>query len=457
MNQIYKKLSRQVFGDKHAVPLDLRASSVSALYSGIVLIVLALTSLGLGLPASPLVLLALGGVCIGMYAVARIGDDCLPQNRALLAIPLLLLIGAALAYLWIQNAGTSGGAHYFFFLAACATCVLLRGIWKFVSVLALLGLVTVLIWLEHSTPGLVRPHIDETQRFLDILISFVLALLFFVWIISTITRNYAESHRLLENFRLHYSEDLEIARQLQKRIYHHREFDAVKEQYDLALAHMPAGELSGDLYELSQLKSGRSRRLRVLLADARGHGINASLTAMLIKSEWANLDHAKLSPAKALRALNDRFSDHYEDAVSFSAVIVDLHRSKLVFASAGHDLQYLLSAGTGDSDGTAESTQLASSGPPIGILEGARYSESEHRLTAGDRLLLFTDALCEELDEHDQPLGARWFLDGAQLQTRPSGQFLDRLLREFAARRGRQLDALGNTDDLTVLVVGHRD
>lgn len=448
MSQIYKKLSRQVFGDKHAVPLDLRAASVSALYSGLILIVLAVTSLILDLPASPLVLLPIGCACLALYGLSRT-NDFVQNNQAVLAIPLLLLISVALIYLWLHNAGTHGGAQYFFFLVACATTVLFRRIWKLIATLALVLLVAALIWLEHTTPDLVRPHANDTQRFLDILISFVLALIFFVWIVSSITRNYAESHRLLENFRLHYSEDLAIAKQLQKRLYHHEHFPAIRKHFDVALRHLPAGELSGDLFELSESKSGRNRKLRVLLADARGHGINASLSAMLIKSEWANLDHTKLSPAKALIRLNQRFCDHYDDSVSFTAVIADLHPRKLVFASAGHDLQYLLS---GD-----ESTELPSSGPPIGILEGTRYTESEYKLKGkDDRLLLYTDALCEELDERDQPLGPQWFLNSAQVHTRPSEQFLDSLINDFAARRGRPVDALGNTDDLTVLVVGHQ-
>lgn len=446
MKDFYRNTSRTLFGDKQEVPLDTRVLTVTTFYAGIISIAFSVISFGLSLDFSHILLIPAGLIFLVFYGLARF-TPYFGERLSWLAVPCMVLMLAVLSYLWTVNAGSQGGSQYYFFLVASAITVLLRGSLKFVVSLILIAAVGGLIWMEHTYPEWIVGYTSEQQRFEDVLISFTLALFFFVVVMSSITRNYESSYRKVESFRLHFSEDLAIAKQLQKRIYHSNTFDAIKQRYDLALKHIPSAELSGDLYDLGEIQRDKQTVLRIFLADARGHGINASLSAMLIKSEWANLSHASLSPAEALTLLNHKFFQHYGDSVSFSAVIADLYDTQLVFASAGHDLQYLINTGN--------VRELASSGPPIGIVEEPQYDERIYEVSAADRLLLFTDALCEELDVAGQPVGTEWFLTDKHIAQRPSAMFVDELIRSFAVLRGRKSEDLNNTDDLTVIVVGH--
>ena len=426
--------------------LEHRVLNVTALYSGIISIGFSVINFALSLDFAYVLLVPAGLLFLGIYSLSRFTSYF--RNRyAWLAMPALVLILAVLSYLWTVNAGSQGGSQYFFFLAASATTVLLRGYMKAVAGFILIAVVAALIWMEHAHPEWIVGYTSDTQRFQDVLVSFSLALFFFMIVMASITRNYEDSFRKVESFRLHFSEDLKIAQILQKRIYQSNSFNDIKQRYDLALKHIPSAELSGDLYDLEEIQRDRETALRIFLADARGHGINASLSAMLIKSEWANLNHANLSPSEALTALNQKFFEHYGDSVSFSAVIADLYESKLVFASAGHDLQYLLKPGN--------VRELSSSGPPMGIVEEPQFEERVYEIDAQDRLFLFTDALCEELDPAGHAVGVDWFLTETQIARRPSAVFADELIRDFAKLRGRKPDNLDNTDDLTVIVVGH--
>ncbi len=446
MKAFYRKISTSLFGDKQVVPLDARVLTVTTFYAGIISLGFSIISFSLSLDFAHVLLVPAGLIFLAFYALAR-RSVYFRDRLSWLAVPCMALMLAVLGYLWTVNAGSQGGSQYFFFLVASAITVLMRGPLKFFASAGLIAVVAGLIYMEHVRPEWIVGYANEQQRFEDVLISFILALFFFVVVMSSITRNYEASYRKVEGFRLHFSEDLELAKQLQKRIYRSKTFDSIKERYDLALKHIPSRELSGDLYDLSEFERDGRSALRVFLADARGHGINASLSAMLIKSEWANLRHTALNPAGALAELNRKFFEHYGDSVSFSAVIADLYETQLIFASAGHDIQYLLRPG--------EVRDLGSSGPPVGIVEEPGYEEQVFEIDTSDRLLLFTDALCEELDVSGRPVGPRWFLTEEHIARRPSALMADQLIRDFAARRGRNPEDLDNTDDLTMIVVGH--
>ncbi|MEM7300675.1 MAG: SpoIIE family protein phosphatase [Pseudomonadota bacterium] len=320
VKELYRNISRKLFGDKERVALDARVLTVTTFYAGVISLSFSLISFGLALDFAHILLVPAGLLFLLFYALAR----CTPyfhQRLSWLAAPCMTLMIAVLAYLWTVNAGSQGGSQYYFFLVASAITVLLRGWVKFVVSFILIALVAALLYLEHVNPEWIVGYSSEQQRFEDVLISFVLALFFFSVVMASITRNYESSYRQVENFRLHFSEDLAIAKQLQKRIYRFDSFDDIKKRYDLALKHIPSRELSGDLYELGEITRDSRKALRIFLADARGHGINASLSAMLIKSEWANLNHEEMNPAQALAELNRKFFKHYGDSVSFSAVI----------------------------------------------------------------------------------------------------------------------------------------
>ena len=119
---------------------------------------------------------------------------------------------------------------------------------------------------------------NDAYRFLLTSTNYMLALTFLIVVIVMLSRNFRDILEKLQEYKIHFYEDLVLARILQERIF---EYDhSLTKGYDLELVYLPYAELSGDLYDFSVPED---TYLRIFLADARGHGINSSLSSMLIK------------------------------------------------------------------------------------------------------------------------------------------------------------------------------
>ena len=209
------------------------------------------------------------------------------------------------------------------------------------------------------------------------------------------------------------TEDMELAEKFQKRMLSYDRPPAGVELYD---RYEPLLKIGGDIYNVFQTGPGR---LRIFLADAAGHGINASLNTVKILSEYDVVKRFLESPVDILEHLAGAFRpDEQGYMILFSAVVVDLdlERDELRFASAGHLEQFLLTptAGTssgktfvratyGPGDGGPLVRALKPRGPLIGFPVKCVYEEVTCDFPSGSVLFLYTDGLLNnlqsELDE----------------------------------------------------------
>ncbi|MEO7793597.1 MAG: PP2C family protein-serine/threonine phosphatase, partial [Thermoanaerobaculia bacterium] len=101
---------------------------------------------------------------------------------------------------------------------------------------------------------------------------------------------------------------------------------------------------------------------------------------------------------------------------------------RLGFTNAGHNPALLVRA-----DGAVE--RLGATGPPIGLLAEAKFTQQERILAPGDLLVLYTDGIVEACDPEDEEFGIERLeafivaQRGAPLDTVSQG--LDRELEEF--------------------------
>ncbi|MCB1307065.1 MAG: serine/threonine-protein phosphatase [Leptospiraceae bacterium] len=436
------RMTTRLHGDRNVQTLELRLFNITCLYGGLTCLVYSLVNYALGLGLSGYAVIFPAGLLLVItYAFARYHSLAHRWFR-LLVFPVLLLFWIALIQLWFVNAGTQGGTQYFFFALAGIQMVLIRG-WLKIGVLFLFIATSMgLIAVEYQYPHLVRGFDgNEEQRYMDILISFPGAMLVLALVVGSVKRNFDRVYKKIEAYQLEFHEDLTLASNLQKSVY---EFDpTLASGYDIAVKVQPSGELSGDVFDVSR---PAPERLRIFLADARGHGINASLSAMLIKSEWANLNQSSLSPGRSLWLLNRRIVNRYKDNVTFSAVLLDLSERDLIFCSAGHLVQYLVTP-----DAIKE---LSSTGPPIGMLDDSNYYEETLELTPESRLVLFTDALTEQRDPTGQEIGVQWLKELLHKSDLSAQKMLDTILKQYASRLGQSHNKLILADDLTLLIVG---
>ncbi|HET6203812.1 MAG TPA: GAF domain-containing SpoIIE family protein phosphatase [Planctomycetota bacterium] len=213
---------------------------------------------------------------------------------------------------------------------------------------------------------------------------------------------------------------------------------------DLAGRLSPARDVGGDYYDFIPMGDGR---VGIVVADVSGHSLPATLLMTSARSAF----HWEVGPGRSAVEVLSRVARHLHDDLaradlfmSMALVVLD-EGGELLFANAGHPPPLLRHP-----DGSFE--ELEAEGPVAGVVPGARYEESRHRLREGDSLLLYTDGI-PEAARGGEMFGMerlRRALDRAAAGT--AEEIVGSIFREVEAFCGGPA-----ADDLTVVVAKARD
>ncbi|MBX7058615.1 MAG: SpoIIE family protein phosphatase [Leptospirales bacterium] len=214
----------------------------------------------------------------------------------------------------------------------------------------------------------------------------------------------------------------------------------------VAALYQPAGDIGGDIYDIFEREPGL---VRIFLADAMGHGVQAALVTMMIKSEYEHLKRGAENPDEALRQLNQAMMFRYQSMpIYFPAIIVDVDAidGRLRYCSAGLGDQLALQADGG-------TRRLRRTAPIIGLSQSLPFQIEETELAAGETVLLFTDGIIEAQNRYSQMYGearlAREFR-GQGLASPELG--LERIQRSVQ----EHLAGMAPEDDITVVALQRR-
>ncbi len=239
--------------------------------------------------------------------------------------------------------------------------------------------------------------------------------------------------------------DLETARQVQQKIL--PPVGLRLPGLELYYEYRPLDRVGGDLIDVAELRPGV---VRVFLADAVGHGVQASLLTMAVKSEYEELKRRFDQPNHLLEEYNRRLIAKYK-ARLFSYIPcfvadLDLNAGILRHASSGMPDQFCFSPGM-------EPTPLTHTGPAVGFLPEVTIDPVESPFPPGSLLLLYSDGLPETQNTRSALFGEERIIatvrglgpEGAADPTRVVSSLLV-AAREF--RAGHRV-----LDDLTVLAL----
>ncbi len=189
--------------------------------------------------------------------------------------------------------------------------------------------------------------------------------------------------------------EIAIAREVQRELLP-RAFPRVAglELYGVCI---PAVGVGGDYYDVLTLGSDR---LGLVIADVSGKGIPAALLMASLQASVRSLILTSSSPAEIAARLNAMLYDSTADS-RYATLFFGLYDGaarRLRYSNAGHYPPLWLRGGR-------PRGRLATGGPPVGLLQEARYAEAELELEAGDLLVLYTDGIVEAPDAAGEEFG----------------------------------------------------
>lgn len=179
--------------------------------------------------------------------------------------------------------------------------------------------------------------------------------------------------------------EIEIAREVQQRLFPQTLPACATLEY---AAHCrPARAVGGDYYDFLDLPDGR---LGIAIADISGKGIPAALLmASLQASVRGNTYVASKSAAQLMAHVNHLVFEASPECsyATFCYGRYDPVTRELTYSNGGHNPPMILRG--------SKVIRLENGGPPVGLLEEAKYEQETVLLEPGDLLVMFTDGISD--------------------------------------------------------------
>lgn len=173
--------------------------------------------------------------------------------------------------------------------------------------------------------------------------------------------------------------------------------------FKVAGSFLPRDRVGGDLFDLFTMEDGR---IRAIVCDVTGHGIQAALVTMSIRAEFDRIKKRDMPIEKILRQLNRTILASFSESPLYaSAVLIEIDRKKQIirFANAGHPSQYIISK-----------DQIVVMDPQsriLGIHDDTEFYHTELALSDPYTIYLFSDGVFEEFNKKMEVFGEQRFFD----------------------------------------------
>ena len=244
--------------------------------------------------------------------------------------------------------------------------------------------------------------------------------------------------------RAHNAREMEIAREVQERLFPQR-LPAI-EGISLAGACRTVFGVGGDYYDAIEIGGGC---LGLAIGDVSGKGISAALLMASLRACLRTMTRTTSGELTQLMSHMNRLI--YEASAinryaTFFFGIFDPAANKFDYVNAGHNPPVLLRK---SASGNYEWLRLDCGGPVIGLLPEASYEQGSIVLHPGDVLLAYTDGISEAMNPAEEEWGEEAMILTAQQSCDGTAEDLVKAIfaaDTFAANASQH-------DDMTVLVM----
>jgi serine phosphatase RsbU (regulator of sigma subunit) len=215
--------------------------------------------------------------------------------------------------------------------------------------------------------------------------------------------------------------------------------------WELAVTLLPARETYGDYFDIIPLPEGK---IGILIADVADKGLGAALymalSRTLIRTYALQFD---ASPEVVFFSVNERILQDASTNLFVTAFygVLDPTSGELLYANAGHSPPLLRSAGE---DGSIHA--LTPTGMPLGVDDGAAWSQERVWIGPGDMLLLYTDGIPDAQNAAGTRFKERRLIEVVQDSDGSSAQEMQTAILNAV---DGFVEGAAQFDDITLLVI----
>lgn len=218
-----------------------------------------------------------------------------------------------------------------------------------------------------------------------------------------------------------------------------------RDEFDIFATMNPAKNVGGDFYDYFFVNDNY---LAIVIGDVSGNGVDTAVTSAVVNALIKAFTQNGDSPSTVLKRVNQILCKN-SGADTFVTVwlgIMDVATGIIVASNAGHEYPAL--SGAEDKYELDRNT----SGPVLGLVPEADYTEYEISMLPGQTMLVYTDGAREAANTSEEAFGSDRILEAvSELESKDS-----KLVVEKVARRINEFTGTASqTDDITLLAI-HR-
>jgi sigma-B regulation protein RsbU (phosphoserine phosphatase) len=238
--------------------------------------------------------------------------------------------------------------------------------------------------------------------------------------------------------------EMEHAAELQRQILPEHEYNFGR--YELYGISIPDRTVGGDFFNYYQIPDDAGR-LAVAIGDAASKGLPAAVQALFVSGAlMMSVEHeSKISSMlRRINTINRKIFPSDKLLSLFFCELFNVKEGLMLYANAGHPGPIHYHAAT------KQCTQLAVTGPIIGLIPDASFTVGSLNMMKGDVVLLYTDGITEAnngIDEFGEPGIIESLTAHADRPTKEICQHLLQVVQTFSATGSIY------SDDKTVVVI----
>jgi len=241
--------------------------------------------------------------------------------------------------------------------------------------------------------------------------------------------------------------ELEMAREVQQALLPKDIGAQMPTGLEFEHRYIPTLDVGGDFFDIHKISPSA---IGVFIADVMGHGAQAALITVLIKTLFSELIREAHSPAELLVQLNQRYNALIRQTGIFTSAFystIDVDKREVVFSNAGHPPAFLISNGRLELEELVKESGLA-----LGLASDYDYQNHEGQMERGDTIFLYTDGLFDVKNQDGEVFGLENLKSMVADNLKLNNTFLIQTIVDAINEYTGNGDA--NPDDITVLSIG---